>query len=120
VIALYGPMDLLDAAQDPARAEAVEGFLGVTAAEDPDLWREASPITWVSPDDPPFLLIHGRDDRLVPYEESVKMADALRRAGVEAELLLIPGAGHGFHNRLNTPQARRAIAAIVDFLNDKL
>ncbi|HDC92221.1 MAG TPA: alpha/beta hydrolase, partial [Candidatus Acetothermia bacterium] len=86
----------------------------------PDLWREASPITWVSPDDPPFLFIHGRDDRVVPYEESVRMADALRRAGVEARLLLIPGAGHGFINRLDTPATRAAVAAILDFLDDTL
>lgn len=116
VVALFGPMDLLSAAGTPAEA-TVESFLGASAREDPDLWREASPITWTSADDPPFLLIHGRDDRVVPYEESVRMADALRRAGAEAELLLIPGAGHGFINRPDTPAARRAVAAIVDFLN---
>ncbi len=103
----------------PAEA-AVESFLGASAQEDPDLWWEASPIAWASPDDPPFLLIHGRDDRVVPYQESVRMADALRRAGAEAELLLIPGAGHGFINHPATPAARRAVAAMVEFLADTL
>ena len=115
VIALFGPMDLLDAVGSTGE-EAVESFLGASAAEDPDLWREASPITWVSPDDPPFLLIHGRDDQLVPFAQSVEMADALRQAGVEAVLLIVPGAGHGFHNRLDTPQARQALDAILNFL----
>ena len=119
VIALFGPMDLLSAAGTPAE-RAVEGFLGAAAGDAPDLWQEASPITWVSPDDPPFLFIHGRDDRVVPYEESVRMADALRRAGVEARLLLIPGAGHGFINRPDTPATRAAVAAILDFLDDTL
>ncbi|NOX44390.1 MAG: alpha/beta hydrolase [Caldiserica bacterium] len=119
VIALFGPMDLLSAAGTPAE-RAVEGFLGAAAGDAPDLWREASPITWVSPDDPPFLLIHGRADRVVPYEESVRMADALRRAGVEVGLLIIPGAGHGFINRPDTPAARTAVAAILDFLDDTL
>ncbi len=119
VIALFGPMDLLSAVGSPAEA-AVEDFLGASAREDPDLWREASPITWVSADDPPFLLIHGRDDRVVPYEESVRMADALRRAGVEVRLLLIPGAGHGFINRPDTPAARATVAAMLDFLDDFL
>ncbi len=115
VIALFGPMDLLSAAGTPAE-RAVEGFLGAAAGDAPDLWREASPITWVSPDDPPFLLIHGRADRVVPYEESVRMANVLQRARVEARLLLIPGAGHGFINRPDTSAARTAVAAIVDFL----
>ncbi len=119
VISLFGPMDLLSAVGTPAEA-AVESFLGASAQEDPDLWREASPIAWASPDDPPFLLIHGRDDRVVPYQESVRMADALRRAGAEAELLLIPGAGHGFINHPATPAARRAVAAMVEFLADTL
>jgi len=44
------------------------------------------------------------------------MADALRQAGVEAVLLIVPGAGHGFHNRLDTPQARQALDAILNFL----
>lgn len=119
VIALFGPMDLLSAVGTPAE-RAVEGFLGASAGDAPDLWREAPPITWASPADPPFLLIHGRDDRVVPYEESVRMANALRRAGVEVELLVIPGAGHGFINRPETPAARMAVAAILDFLGDTL
>ncbi len=119
VIALFGPMDLLSAVGTPAEV-AVEDFLGASVREDPDLWREASPITWVSADDPPFLLIHGRDDRVVPYEESVRMADALRRAGVEVRLVLIPGAGHGFINRPDTPAARTAVSAMLDFLDDFL
>ncbi len=119
VIALFGPMDLLSAVGTPAEV-AVEDFLGASAREDPDLWREASPITWVSADDPPFLLIHGRDDRVVPYEESVRMADALRRVGVEVRLVLIPGAGHGFINHPDTPAARTAVSAMLDFLDDFL
>ncbi|MGY4707888.1 alpha/beta hydrolase [Candidatus Bipolaricaulota sp. J31] len=119
VVALFGPMDLLSAVGSPAEA-AVESFLGASAQDAPDLWREASPVTWASADDPPFLLIHGLDDRVVSYEESVRMADALRRAGAEVELLLIPGAGHGFINRPGSPAARRAIDAMVRFLADRL
>ncbi|MCD5408759.1 alpha/beta hydrolase [Candidatus Bipolaricaulota bacterium] len=118
-VALFGPMDLLSAVGSPAEA-AVESFLGASVQEDPDLWREASPITWASSDDPPFLLIHGLDDRVVPYEESVRMAAALRRVGAEVRLVLIPGAGHGFINRADSPAARQAIAAMVDFLDRHL
>ena len=104
----------------PRPRRRVESFLGASVQEDPDLWREASPITWASSDDPPFLLIHGLDDRVVPYEESVRMAAALRRVGAEVRLVLIPGAGHGFINQADSPAARQAIAAMVDFLDRHL
>jgi acetyl esterase/lipase len=56
---------------------------------------EASPILYVTPDDPPFLLIHGDEDPVVPFELSVQMHAALEAAGVEASLLRVPGGGHG-------------------------
>ena len=56
---------------------------------------EASPLTYVSSDDPPFLLLHGDADPSVPFEQSESMKTALSEAGVEVELLRIPGGGHG-------------------------
>jgi len=59
------------------------------------LAREASPVTHTTPDDPPFLLIHGDNDRTVPFELSEQLRDALRKAKVEVELVRVRGAGHG-------------------------
>ena len=56
---------------------------------------EASPLTYVSSDDPPFLLLHGDADPTVPFEQSEIIKTALSKAGVEVELLKIPGGGHG-------------------------
>ena len=56
---------------------------------------EASPITHVAKDDPPFLLIHGDADETVLYQQSEAMRDALQKVGVEVKLLRIPGGGHG-------------------------
>ena len=47
---------------------------------------QASPITYVTPDDLPFLLIHGDQDELVPYEQSQLMYDRLTQVGVHAQL----------------------------------
>jgi acetyl esterase/lipase len=55
---------------------------------------EASPITHVTPDDPPFLLIHGDRDELVPVEQSQLMYERLVQAGVPAELIIVQNAGH--------------------------
>jgi acetyl esterase/lipase len=57
--------------------------------------REASPVTHATPDDPPFLLIHGDKDETVPFELSEQFRDALRQANVEVELVRVKGAGHG-------------------------
>lgn len=56
---------------------------------------QASPIAHVSADSPPFLLIHGEADEVVPVEQSVLFAEALKAAGVLVELVRVPGAGHG-------------------------
>ncbi len=82
-------------------------------------YREASPISHVSPDDPPFLLLHGDKDVVVPYKQSVSMEKALKEAGVEAKLLTIPGAGHGptFPGAKDPPDY---LGETVRWLNDHL
>jgi acetyl esterase/lipase len=58
--------------------------------------RETSPITHVSPDDPPTLIIHGDADALVPLQQSESFEKALREAGVECRLVVKKGSGHGW------------------------
>lgn len=55
-----------------------------------------SPLSHASQDDPPTLMIHGDQDTLVPISHSERMQAALAKEKVPAELLIIPGAGHGF------------------------
>lgn len=67
--------------------------------------REASPVTYATSDDPPFLLIHGDADTTVPFERSVELRDALQKAGVEVKLVTVKGAAHGpsFRGALEPP-----------------
>ena len=58
-------------------------------------YAEGSPVTHISPDDPPFLLMHGDQDESVPFMQSVDFERALKAAGVTVRLLLVDGAGHG-------------------------
>src|SRR6185312_11407784 len=57
---------------------------------------DASPITHVSPDAPPFLLVHGTADWLVPFAQSEALHAALTAAGAEAKLVPVEGAQHIF------------------------
>jgi dipeptidyl aminopeptidase/acylaminoacyl peptidase len=66
---------------------------------------EASPVTHITPDDPPFLLIHGDKDETVPFENSELMAKTFELAGVPFKLVRVKGAGHGpsFKGAVNPP-----------------
>ncbi len=59
------------------------------------LAQKANPIQYVSKDDPPFLIVHGDNDRLVSYRQSELLQAALTKAGVPSKLQIEPGADHG-------------------------
>jgi acetyl esterase/lipase len=88
-------------------------FLGATYAEDPELFREASPIAHVSSDDPPFFLYQGTADTTVSPEHSKAFHAALDRAGVRNELHWIEGRGHASMLLFNGAMEDQAI----DFLD---
>jgi dipeptidyl aminopeptidase/acylaminoacyl peptidase len=68
-------------------------FMGVTGPDDPALY-DISPINHVDDVKVPLLLIHGRDDTVVPFEQSKRMFDALRHAGKTAELVELKHEDH--------------------------
>lgn len=86
-------------------------------AEAAELAFESSPLAYVDTWKSPVLLIHGDDDRNVPFSESVNLAEALRRQGVEFEQLIFPDEVHGF---LLHASWIRAYKAAADFFDRKL
>ena len=70
-------------------------LLGGPVQENLDKAAKASPLTYVSKDDAPFLIMHGDQDPLVPLKQSQTLADALKAVGVPVMLAVIQGAGHG-------------------------
>jgi len=68
-------------------------FMGADDLKDPIL-AQYSPLAHIADVDIPVLLIHGRDDTVVPLEQSQLMADALQRAGKPVELVVQKGADH--------------------------
>ena len=65
-------------------------------SNDPELAKEASPLQFVAPDAPPFLICHGDEDPSVPLSDSRRLRDALTAVGVPVTYFEIPGAQHGF------------------------
>jgi dipeptidyl aminopeptidase/acylaminoacyl peptidase len=59
------------------------------------------------------LILHGDSDQTVPLDQSRRMDAALRAAGVETELIILPGAGHG-GPAFSTPEATAKVASFFD------
>ncbi|MDE0326547.1 MAG: alpha/beta hydrolase [Candidatus Poribacteria bacterium] len=69
---------------------------------------KANPITYVSEDDSPFLIIHGDRDKLVPYQQSVLLKDSLEKAGVPVTFYKVEGGGHGWFRDPKVPELTKA------------
>jgi alpha-L-fucosidase 2 len=98
VVALYAPTDLVSliktselipsSIRDTLQGTPFEGLLLARLAQ-------LSPISKVRPGMPPFLLIHGTADVLVPFEQSRAMCGRMESAGADCEVFPVPGGGHG-------------------------
>lgn len=98
----FGPTDFskLDPARKKPRNDSRNSpeskLVGGPLEERSELVRLANPITFISGDDPPFLILHGDLDDVVPPNQSELLFKALREAGVPAEYHVLPGRAHGF------------------------
>jgi acetyl esterase/lipase len=104
-VAWYPPTDFLAMdAQAPAGSEMWHGdedspeslLIGGALRENREAAAFASPVSHASAAAAPILLVHGLQDRTVPYQQSVVLRDALEAAGAPVRLELIPDAGHVF------------------------
>ena len=116
----YGPSDFAAFAATPGYEHVavrpdspVYQLFGGPASGKSELAKEASPIEYVSADDPPFLIVHGTDDRVVPLSQSERLHDALTKAGVPSTLVTLPDTGHG-GGAFNKPAVRKTVAEFFD------
>ena len=97
----YGPTDLQKFAATPgylghANADSPESkLLGGPVLDRPAQAKRANPITYVGPGAPPFLIIHGAADPVVPPQQGALLHTALQAAGIMSTYRTIPGAKHG-------------------------
>lgn len=109
----FGPTDLVKIVGDRGAdnvANVVARLLGGAVGDKRDLAILASPLTHVSKDDAPFLIMHGDQDRLVPLSQSRLLDAALKKAGVKSTLHVVKGRGHG----LGGPKIMQMVAEFFD------
>ena len=96
VVDQFGPTELLTMGGTHDNPDSPEAdLIGGPVQEHQDLARQASPITYVKPNLPPFLVIHGDQDGVVPFNQSERLAAALKQAEVDCTFIVVQGAGHG-------------------------
>jgi len=125
----YGPTDFTLMSKFPTKMDhdspdsPESKLVGGPVQEKKEACKAANPITYVTKDDPPFLICHGDKDPLVPHNQSVILNEALKKAGVDVKFHTVQGGGHGgwkdpqvdkmvdefFDKHLRPTRTRRAI-----------
>ena len=114
VVDWFGPTDFLKMGgthDDPASPES--RLIGGPIRDNPEKVARANPIRYVTPDDPPFLIVHGDADPTVPIGQSELLEAALKAARVDVTFLRLPGAGHG-GPKFQAPDVQRRIDEFLD------
>jgi len=113
VVDLYGPTDLVKQYRLNTVPAMSVAFL------ESDLAR-GSPINYVSPDDPPFLIVHGEKDNIVPLEQSQALYDLLLANHVPAKLIIVENGRHGFGVPNEKPSFEEILQIITKFFAETL
>ncbi|MDB6055143.1 MAG: alpha/beta hydrolase [Verrucomicrobiales bacterium] len=117
VVNFYGPSDFTKSyGKSVDAAEVLPLFLGGNLEEEPKRHIEASPLYWVTPLAAPTLCVHGTMDNYVAFEQADWLVDKLKAVKVEATLLPMEGAMHGFKGE----DAKKAEAALFEFFDRHL
>lgn len=118
----FGPSDFMALAKSrdasrPATFMSPESrLIGGFVLDHPDKVARANPITYVSADDPPFLIVHGDSDSVVPLAQSSMLFEAMQRTGLDVRFHTIRGAAHGGPS-FSSPEIETLVA---DFFDSRL
>ncbi|MHB8086866.1 MAG: alpha/beta hydrolase fold domain-containing protein [Anaerolineaceae bacterium] len=121
VVDMFGPSDFTQKFKG-GDAEIQSEVFGMEKYIE-DFAKAVSPVSYVSSDDPPFLIMHGAEDTLVPLSQSQILNEQLKLAGVPSELVIVQNAGHGFapvDGKITSPNRRAITRMMVDFFIETL
>lgn len=116
VVDYYGPTDFLqmdiqrlpDGMLHDTPDSPESQLVGGAIQEHPEKVAKANPITYVTENVPPFLIVHGDSDPLVPYQQSLILVEALQKVGADVTFYTVAGGGHGRFTDPHVPQLTKA------------
>jgi len=117
VVDYFGPTDLAGYGKDDSAQKAMLApLIGAKYADNPRAHDKASPIKYVQKGAPPFLILHGTKDWIVPIEQSRNLANKLKDVDVPVTLVEVPDEGHGWEGKPSIATTE----ATLKFLAEKL
>ncbi|MEZ5386446.1 MAG: alpha/beta hydrolase [Prosthecobacter sp.] len=117
VIDYYGPSDFVKRSENqPSKTDDPKGsvfkLIGGPVKANLKAARAASPITYLSSDDPPFLILHGDKDKTVYLDQSELLLQRCKDLGIDAQLHIEKDAGHGFKEM--SAQEKQLVLAFLE------
>jgi acetyl esterase/lipase len=120
VVDMFGPADLTSSDFNTQQQKnSGKNVFGTTDLANP-IFAAVSPVTHITSDDPPFLILQGDIDTTVPLSQSQLFYDRLRAAGVDAQLVIVKGGPHGLGSPRQIPSRMELTQMIVKFFQKKL
>jgi acetyl esterase/lipase len=116
VVDEFGPADLTSGDWPHGTAEMIRTVFGVFPAAGNAILKAASPVTYAAAGDPPFLILQGTADQVVPESQSELLAARLRSVGVPVDLVLVDRGAHGLETPDESPSPDALSSLITNFL----
>jgi acetyl esterase/lipase len=116
---LAGPANLVTLGEEGVPGVVKANFTSLLGPVPPDELPKAlvaaSPVTYVSPDDPPFFIVHSDNDGVIPFAQSEELAATLKKADVPTDFLVVHGGGHSLAEAGGQPGPKEIEAEVVQF-----
>jgi acetyl esterase/lipase len=116
----YGPANLDTTDWPPSSVDMIRTVFGVGPGPGSSVLAAASPLHHVAAGDPPFLVIQGNADQVVPFAQSVELSARLRAVGVPVQLVVVDRGRHGLETPGENPPPAALSSLIVNYLREEL
>ena len=118
VVDFYGITDIgtrkkTDPNGNPTELRGVESEVQAIFGSKAEDWKKASPVTYVKRHIPPTLILHGKKDTTVDFDQSQELADALKKTGATYEIIWLPSAPHSFSFQYAVPKSKKPLEKSV-------
>jgi len=105
--------EIITPAEKKNATGTIAGLLRVSYEQDPQAWKDASPITHIGPNTCPFMIVHGDIDPSVAVSQSQRFAAALQKAGVPVDLIIVKNGLHSLCAPKDMPPATPGVPDVL-------